>query len=194
MRRVSRQPAALRGLAGAGWDHPPLGLPPGPQRRRDPRWHHRGGHRYRCREIGSYARAQELLRQGHTDLDGNGNEEACESLRSLGFCRYGNRHSSGPPPAEKGRTLKLRGDPGANPILALQQSPARDHLSRCAQRRCANDATHNSELGDAARASSRSHRERYASSVSRVLKPRAAVPGPGSQPRRSSPEHLFPET
>ena len=40
-----------------------------------------GGHRYRCKEIGSYARAQELLRQGHTDLDSNGDGEACESLR-----------------------------------------------------------------------------------------------------------------
>ncbi len=40
-----------------------------------------GGHRYRCGEIGSYARAQELLRQGHTYLDGNGDGEACESLR-----------------------------------------------------------------------------------------------------------------
>ncbi|MEB3332742.1 MAG: thermonuclease family protein [Synechococcaceae cyanobacterium] len=39
------------------------------------------GRRYRCGEIGSYARAQELLRQGHTDLDGNGDGEACESLR-----------------------------------------------------------------------------------------------------------------
>jgi endonuclease YncB( thermonuclease family) len=40
-----------------------------------------GGRRYRCKEIGSYARAQELLRQGHTYLDGNGDGEACESLR-----------------------------------------------------------------------------------------------------------------
>lgn len=40
-----------------------------------------GGRRYRCKEIGSYARAQELLRQGHTFLDGNGDGEACESLR-----------------------------------------------------------------------------------------------------------------
>ena len=40
-----------------------------------------GGRRYRCREIGSYARAQELLRQGHTYLDSNGDGEACESLR-----------------------------------------------------------------------------------------------------------------
>jgi len=34
-----------------------------------------GGHRYRCREIGSYARAQELLRQGHTYLDSNSDGE-----------------------------------------------------------------------------------------------------------------------
>jgi hypothetical protein len=40
-----------------------------------------GGHRYRCSEISSYARAQELLRQGHSYLDGNGDGEACESLR-----------------------------------------------------------------------------------------------------------------
>jgi hypothetical protein len=33
--------------------------------------------RYRCKEIGSYARAQELLRQGHTYLDSNGDGEAC---------------------------------------------------------------------------------------------------------------------
>jgi len=40
-----------------------------------------GGRRYRCKEIGSYAQAQELLRQGHTYLDSNGDGEACESLR-----------------------------------------------------------------------------------------------------------------
>lgn len=40
-----------------------------------------GGRRYRCTEIGSYARAQELLRQGHTYLDSNGDGEGCESLR-----------------------------------------------------------------------------------------------------------------
>jgi endonuclease YncB( thermonuclease family) len=39
------------------------------------------GHNYRCKEIGSYAGAQELLRQGHTYLDGNGDGVACESLR-----------------------------------------------------------------------------------------------------------------
>lgn len=39
------------------------------------------GQRYRCREVGSWARAQELLRQGHTYLDGDGDGEACESLR-----------------------------------------------------------------------------------------------------------------
>jgi endonuclease YncB( thermonuclease family) len=40
-----------------------------------------GGLRYRCSEIGSYARAQELLRQGHTYLDSSQDGEACESLR-----------------------------------------------------------------------------------------------------------------
>ena len=40
-----------------------------------------GGRRCRCKEIGSYARAQELLRQGHIYLDSNGDGEACESLR-----------------------------------------------------------------------------------------------------------------
>lgn len=33
-----------------------------------------------CKQIGSYARAQELLRQGHTYLDRDGDGEACESL------------------------------------------------------------------------------------------------------------------
>ena len=40
-----------------------------------------GGRRYRCKEIGSFERAQKLLRQGHSYLDGNGGGEACESLR-----------------------------------------------------------------------------------------------------------------
>ena len=35
----------------------------------------------RCRDIGSYAKAQDLLRQGHSYLDGNGDGQACESLR-----------------------------------------------------------------------------------------------------------------
>ncbi|MCP9782169.1 thermonuclease family protein [Cyanobium sp. WKJ7-Wakatipu] len=39
------------------------------------------GRRYRCSEISSYAKAQELLRQGHSYLDGNGDGEACASLR-----------------------------------------------------------------------------------------------------------------
>jgi micrococcal nuclease len=34
-----------------------------------------------CRQIGSFARAQELLRQGHTYLDRNRDGVACESLR-----------------------------------------------------------------------------------------------------------------
>jgi hypothetical protein len=37
--------------------------------------------RLTCRSIGSYARAQDLLRQGHTYLDRDGDGQACESLR-----------------------------------------------------------------------------------------------------------------
>jgi hypothetical protein len=33
------------------------------------------------RQIGSYARAQELLREGHSYLDRNGDGIACKSLR-----------------------------------------------------------------------------------------------------------------
>ncbi|WP_228007444.1 thermonuclease family protein [Cyanobium sp. LEGE 06143] len=40
----------------------------------------RGGRRYRCSVIGSYAHAQQLLRQGDMYLDGDGDGEACESL------------------------------------------------------------------------------------------------------------------
>ena len=39
------------------------------------------GRKLYCRQIGSFARAQELLRQGHTYLDKNGDGVACESLR-----------------------------------------------------------------------------------------------------------------
>jgi endonuclease YncB( thermonuclease family) len=39
------------------------------------------GRRFRCRPIGSWPRAQQLLRQGHNYLDGDGDGEACESLR-----------------------------------------------------------------------------------------------------------------
>ncbi len=39
------------------------------------------GQRFTCKQIGSYARAQELLRQGHSYLDKNGDGVACESLR-----------------------------------------------------------------------------------------------------------------
>ena len=39
------------------------------------------GNRYNCREIGNFAKAQQLLRQGHTYLDRNGDGVACESLR-----------------------------------------------------------------------------------------------------------------
>ena len=37
--------------------------------------------RYRCSEIGSWSKAQELLRQGHAYLDRDGDGEACESLK-----------------------------------------------------------------------------------------------------------------
>jgi endonuclease YncB( thermonuclease family) len=40
------------------------------------------GRRYTCKQIGSYAQAQVLLRQGHTYLDGDGDGEACEALKS----------------------------------------------------------------------------------------------------------------
>jgi len=39
------------------------------------------GGRLTCRSIGNYAKAQQLLKQGHTYLDGDGDGEACESLR-----------------------------------------------------------------------------------------------------------------
>jgi endonuclease YncB( thermonuclease family) len=39
------------------------------------------GRRYTCSQIGSYAQAQLLLRQGHRYLDGDGDREACESLK-----------------------------------------------------------------------------------------------------------------
>ena len=73
------------------WLHRLLAAPGGITRPWDFRRRHRsasipdgttpGGRRYRCKEIGSYAKAQELLRQGHSYLDGNGDGEACESLR-----------------------------------------------------------------------------------------------------------------
>ena len=39
------------------------------------------GGRFRCKQIGSWAKAQELLKQGHSYLDGDGDGEACEGLR-----------------------------------------------------------------------------------------------------------------
>ena len=37
--------------------------------------------KYRCKDIGSWSRAQQLLAQGHRYLDGDRDGEACESLR-----------------------------------------------------------------------------------------------------------------
>ena len=39
------------------------------------------GRRWYCRTVGSWERAQQLLREGHTYLDGDGDGEACEALR-----------------------------------------------------------------------------------------------------------------
>ena len=39
------------------------------------------GRRWYCRNVGSWERAQQLLREGHTYLDGDGDGEACEALR-----------------------------------------------------------------------------------------------------------------
>jgi len=39
------------------------------------------GHRQTCKEIGDFAKPQQLLRQGHTYLDRNGHGIVCESLR-----------------------------------------------------------------------------------------------------------------
>jgi endonuclease YncB( thermonuclease family) len=39
------------------------------------------GARYTCKKIGSFARAQQLLREGHTYLDRDGDGVACESLK-----------------------------------------------------------------------------------------------------------------
>ena len=40
-----------------------------------------GSRKYRCEEIGSWSKAQDLLKQGHTYLDRDGDGQACESLR-----------------------------------------------------------------------------------------------------------------
>jgi endonuclease YncB( thermonuclease family) len=40
-----------------------------------------GSGKFRCGEIGSWSKAQDLLKQGHNYLDRDGDGEACESLR-----------------------------------------------------------------------------------------------------------------
>jgi len=64
-RRFATQPAPLTPILTVA--SPPALLP--------------SGGAYTCTQIGSFARAQELLRQGHSDLDRNGDGVACESLR-----------------------------------------------------------------------------------------------------------------
>ena len=39
------------------------------------------GHHYTCKEIGNYAKAQQLLRQGHAYLDGNDDGIAYNTLK-----------------------------------------------------------------------------------------------------------------
>ena len=39
------------------------------------------GRRWYCRNVGSWEYAQQLLREGHTYLDGDSDGEACEALR-----------------------------------------------------------------------------------------------------------------
>jgi micrococcal nuclease len=41
----------------------------------------RAGRRWYCANVGSWERAQQLLREGHTYLDGDNDGEACERLR-----------------------------------------------------------------------------------------------------------------
>jgi len=41
-----------------------------------------GSGKYRCKEIGSWDKAQARLKQGHTYLDRDGDGEACESLKN----------------------------------------------------------------------------------------------------------------
>ena len=41
----------------------------------------RRGRRWYCRTVGSWEHAQQLLREGHTYLDGDSDGEACEALR-----------------------------------------------------------------------------------------------------------------
>lgn len=69
------------------------GVPGGIQRPWDYRRSKRGGSsasssggasgsgKYRCSEISSWSKAQDLLKQGHAYLDRDGDGEACESLR-----------------------------------------------------------------------------------------------------------------
>ena len=39
------------------------------------------GHHYTCKEIGNYATVEQILSQGHADLDGNGDGIGCNSLK-----------------------------------------------------------------------------------------------------------------
>ena len=51
------------------------------RRRRNSASSARSSRKYRCKEIDSWSHAQQLLAQGHHYLDGDGDGEACESLK-----------------------------------------------------------------------------------------------------------------
>jgi hypothetical protein len=71
-RAVTRQPAQRPvTLTIINDPRPAVGLPAASASRRH----------WRCREVGSWEYAQQLLREGHTYLNGDGDGEACEALR-----------------------------------------------------------------------------------------------------------------
>ena len=87
-RHGTRSPAASTAaqFPPAAGSAPPYVIPVGGYSGREPSqdllsYTTRRGATPTCRQIGSFARAQELLRQGHTYLDKNGEGVACESLR-----------------------------------------------------------------------------------------------------------------
>ena len=69
-----------------------------------------------------------------------GGREGCEKVRQPALrCRREHRHPHLQGSAHYPEALARC----PHPNLALQKSPARDHQSRCAERRCINNATHN---------------------------------------------------
>jgi hypothetical protein len=95
LRTLLSAPLHRHALPVRGADHHSIGdrqrHPPGPaigpaapSACGSPAW---SANRYKCKEIGSYARAQELLREGHTYLDRNVDGIACNQLRKVDQAR-----------------------------------------------------------------------------------------------------------